>query len=71
MEWTAIFSSKEFFNFVIFSLVIYVPLFFGWVARNHNYLNEKLSRTITRWTIVAGESPVIFFCFWALDISDL
>ena len=71
MDWAAIFSSREFFKFVIFSLVIYVPLFLGRTARKHGYLNEKLSRKITRWTILVGESPVIFFCFWALDISDL
>nr|HID58012.1 hypothetical protein [Desulfobacterales bacterium] len=71
MDLNTIFSSEEFYKFIVFSSIIYIPLFFGWLARKRGYLDEKLSRSLTKWTIVFMESPIILFSFWALDLSNL
>ena len=58
-------------EFISFSLLIYGFLFLGWTIRRLRPRAARHSRRISRWTMIALETPAIATVFWGLEPETL
>lgn len=57
-------------EFLVFSSLIYGFLFLGWAVRKRRPSAERHSKSLSRFTVLLVETPMLGLIYWGIEVED-